>query len=426
MILKRNSSFLTVSFELFIAKRIYADKAEDGERFSRPAIRIAMLGVTIGVAVMLVSLAVVLGFKHEVSEKVIGFGSHIQVISLTQNQNYEMMPVLTNDTLIRKVKKVRGTEHIQRFATKMGILKTEENFRGLTFKGVGEDYDLSFFRTSLREGTMPKFSSKEASNEILLSKKVAGDLGVKVGDKIFAYFMGEESMRARRFKLAGIFETNMNDYDKNYAITDIYTIRKLNGWDAEMSSGLEVTVNDFDRVEELTGKLQFIHQGTDRQGVTYGVFSIKDIAAHTFAWLSVLDMNVVMILVLMILVSAFTVVSGLLIIMLERISMIGTLKVLGATNVSVRNIFIQFSIMLVGKGLLWGNIFGLLLCWLQQQFHIVSLDASVYYIDSVPIQFNWWLILAINAATLLISTLVIWGSSHLISIGKPSETIRYE
>ena len=344
MILKRNSSFLTVSFELFIAKRIYADKAEDGERFSRPAIRIAMLGVTIGVAVMLVSLAVVLGFKHEVSEKVIGFGSHIQVISLTQNQNYEMMPVLTNDTLIRKVKKVRGTEHIQRFATKMGILKTEENFRGLTFKGVGEDYDLSFFRTSLREGTMPKFSSKEASNEILLSKKVAGDLGVKVGDKIFAYFMGEESMRARRFKLAGIFETNMNDYDKNYAITDIYTVRKLNGWDAEMSSGLEVTVNDFDRVEELTNKLQFIHQGTDRQGVTYGVFSIKDIAAHTFAWLSVLDMNVVMILVLMILVSAFTVVSGLLIIMLERISMIGTLKVLGATNVSVRNIFIQFSI----------------------------------------------------------------------------------
>ena len=415
-----------MSFELFIAKRIYADKAEDGERFSRPAIRIAMLGVTIGVAVMLVSLAVVLGFKHEVSEKVIGFGSHIQVISLTQNQNYEMMPVLTNDTLIRKVKKVRGTEHIQRFATKMGILKTEENFRGLTFKGVGEDYDLSFFRTSLREGTMPKFSSKEASNEILLSKKVAGDLGVKVGDKIFADFMGEESMRARRFKLAGIFETNMNDYDKNYAITDIYTVRKLNGWDAEMSSGLEVTVNDFDRVEELTNKLQFIHQGTDRQGVTYGVFSIKDIAAHTFAWLSVLDMNVVMILVLMILVSAFTVVSGLLIIMLERISMIGTLKVLGATNVSVRNIFIQFSIMLVGKGLFWGNIFGLLLCWLQQQFHIVSLDASVYYIDSVPIQFNWWLILAINAATLLISTLVIWGSSHLISIGKPSETIRYE
>ena len=415
-----------MSFELFIAKRIYADKAEDGERFSRPAIRIAMLGVAIGVAVMLISLAVVLGFKHEVSSKVIGFGSHIQVLSLTQNQNYEMMPVLTNDTLIRKVKKVQGVGRIQKFATKIGILKTEEDFRGLTFKGVGEDYDLSFFQSCLTSGKMPKFSAKEASNEILLSQKVAGDLGVRVDDKIFAYFMGEESMRARRFKVAGIFATNMNDYDKNYVITDIYTVRKLNGWDEEMSSGLEVTVNDFDRVEELTNKLQFIHKDTDRNGVTYGVFSIKDIAAHTFAWLSVLDMNVVMILVLMILVSAFTVVSGLLIIMLERINMIGTLKVLGATNVSVRKIFIQFSVMLVGQGLLWGNVIGLLLCWIQQKFHLISLDATVYYIDSVPIQFNWWLILAINVATLLISTFVIWGSSHLISIGKPSETIRYE
>ena len=385
-----------------------------------------MLGVAIGVAVMLISLAVVLGFKHEVSSKVIGFGSHIQVLSLTQNQNYEMMPVLTNDTLIRKVKKVQGVGRIQKFATKIGILKTEEDFRGLTFKGVGEDYDLSFFQSCLTSGKMPKFSAKEASNEILLSQKVAGDLGVKVDEKIFAYFMGEESMRARRFKVAGIFATNMNDYDKNYVITDIYTVRKLNGWDEEMSSGLEVTVNDFDRVEELTNKLQFIHKDTDRNGVTYGVFSIKDIAAHTFAWLSVLDMNVVMILVLMILVSAFTVVSGLLIIMLERINMIGTLKVLGATNVSVRKIFIQFSVMLVGQGLLWGNVIGLLLCWIQQKFHLISLDATVYYIDSVPIQFNWWLILAINVATLLISTFVIWGSSHLISIGKPSETIKYE
>lgn len=385
-----------------------------------------MLGVAIGVAVMLVSLAVVLGFKHEVSSKVIGFGSHIQVLSLTQNQNYEMMPVLTNDTLIRKVKKVRGVGRIQRFATKMGILKTEENFRGLTFKGVGEDYDLSFFRNCLMEGKMPKFTSKEATSEILLSKKVAGDLGVRVGDRIFAYFMGEEAMRARRFEVAGIFATNMNDYDNNYVITDIYTVRKLNGWDEEMSSGLEVTVTDFDRVEELTAKLQFLHKGTDRNGVTYGVFSIKDIAAHTFAWLAVLDMNVVMILVLMILVSAFTVVSGLLIIMLERINMIGTLKVLGATNASVRKIFIHFSVMLVGQGLLLGNVFGLLVCWIQQRYHLISLDASVYYIDSVPIQFNWWLILAVNAVTLLISTLVIWGSSHLISIGKPSETIRYE
>jgi len=415
-----------LSFELFIAKRIYADNHAEGERFSRPAIRIAMLGVAIGLAVMLVSLAVVLGFKHEVSSKVIGFGSHIQVLSLTQNQRYEVLPVLTTDTLIRKVKSVGGIVHIQRFATKIGILKTEEDFRGLTFKGVGEDYDLSFLRSSLIEGEMPPFSSKQSTNQILLSQKVASQLGVTTGDRIFAYFMGEEAMRARRFTIAGIFATNMNDYDKNYVITDIYTVRKLNNWDAEMSSGLEIAVKDFEQVDHINRQLQFLHHGVDRNGVTYGVFSIKDLAAHTFAWLAVLDMNVVMILILMMLVSSFTIVSGLLIIMLERIVMIGTLKVLGATNASVRRIFIHFSVMLVGKGLLWGNLAGLLLCWLQQQFHLVALDPTVYYIDSVPIQFNWLLILAVNVATFLLSSLVIWGASHLISIGKPGQTVKYE
>ena len=415
-----------MSFELFIAKRIYADRAKDGKQFSRPAIRVAMFGVAIGLAVMIVSLAVVLGFKNEVSAKVTGFGSHIQVLSLTQNQDYEMLPILANDTLIRRVRKVKGIDHIQKFATKIGILKTEEDFRGVTFKGVGEDYDLSFLEKCLVEGEVPRFSSNEAKNEILLSKQVATDLGVKVGDKVFAYFMNEESMKIRRFKVTGIFATNMKDYDRNYAFIDIYTARKLNGWDDEMASGLEVTVADFEQVDVYTRKLQFIHKGTDRNGVTYGVFSIKDIAAHTFAWLAVLDMNVVMILVLMILVSAFTVVSGLLIIMLERISMIGILKVLGATNKAVRQIFVNFSLILVGKGLLWGNIVGLLLCWIQQSFHLISLDASVYYIDSVPIKFDWLLIVAVNVVTLLISTLVIWGSSHFISIGKPSQTIRYE
>lgn len=415
-----------MSYELFIAKRIYADNTEDGKRFSRPAIRIAMLGVAIGLAVMIISLGVVLGFKNEVSSKVIGFGSHIQVLSLTQNQNYEIMPVLTNDTLISKVKKVKGIDHIQRFATKLGVLKTEDDFSGLTFKGVGEDYDLNFFRNCLVEGEIPKFTSKESSNKILISQKVAKNLNVNVGDKIFAYFMGEESMRARRFTIAGIFATNMNDYDVNYAITDIHTVRKLNGWDSEMSSGLEVTVKDFEHVEEMRDKLQFIHNDIDRNGVIYGVFSIKEMAAHTFSWLAVLDMNVIMILILMVLVSAFTVVSGLLIIMLERINMIGTLKVLGSTNKSIRQIFINFSIMLVGKGLLFGNIAGLLLCWIQKEWKPIALDASVYYIDSVPIEFNWIMIAGVNVLTLLISSVVIWGSSHLISIGKPAATMRFE
>lgn len=415
-----------MSFERFIARRIYSDKASDGEKFSRPAVRIAMLGVAIGLAVMIVSLAVVLGFKHEIKSKVMGLGGHVQALSITQNEKYEILPITTDASLIRKIKRVAGVDHVQQAATKLGVLKTEDDFAGLTFKGIGSDYDTRFLQSCIVDGSMPHFSEKESSNEILISKSVADDLGLEVGGKVFSYFMSDGSMRARRFKVAGIYVTNMDDYDKNLAFTDICTVRKLNGWNDTMSSSLEIAVKDFNQLDTTVKQLRFLRGERNESGATTGVFSIKDLSAHTFAWLDVLDMNVVMILVLMILVSAFTVVSGLLIIMLERINMIGMLKVLGATNKSVRQIFVHFSIMLVGKGMLWGNVVGLVLCVLQQQFHVVSLDASTYYIDSVPIQFDWLLILAVNAITLLISSVVIWGSSHLISIGKPASTLRFD
>lgn len=415
-----------MSFERFIARRIYSDKASDGEKFSRPAVRIAMLGVAIGLAVMIVSLAVVLGFKHEIKSKVMGLGGHVQALSITQNEKYEILPITTDASLIRKIECVAGVDHVQQAATKLGVLKTEDDFAGLTFKGIGSDYDTRFLQSCIVDGSMPHFSEKESSNEILISKSVADDLGLEVGGKVFSYFMSDGSMRARRFKVAGIYVTNMDDYDKNLAFTDICTVRKLNGWNDTMSSSLEIAVKDFNQLDTTVKQLRFLSGERNESGATTGVFSIKDLSAHTFAWLDVLDMNVVMILVLMILVSAFTVVSGLLIIMLERINMIGVLKVLGATNKSVRQIFVHFSIMLVGKGMLWGNVVGLVLCVLQQQFHVVSLDASTYYIDSVPIQFDWLLILAVNAITLLISSVVIWGSSHLISIGKPASTLRFD
>ena len=415
-----------MSFERFIARRIYSDNASDGEKFSRPAVRIAMLGVAIGLAVMIVSLAVVLGFKHEIKSKVMGLGGHVQALSITQNEKYEILPITTDASLIRKIKRVAGVAHVQQVATKLGVLKTEDDFAGLTFKGIGSDYDTGFLQSCIVDGTMPHFSEKESSNEILISKSVADDLGLEVGGKVFSYFMSDGSMRSRLFKVAGIYVTNMDDYDKNLAFTDICTVRKLNGWDDTMSSSLEIAVKDFSQLDTTVRQLRFLRGERNESGATTGVFSIKDLSAHTFAWLDVLDMNVVMILVLMILVSAFTVVSGLLIIMLERINMIGVLKVLGATNKSIRQIFVHFSIMLVGRGMLWGNVVGLVLCVLQQQFHIVSLDASTYYIDSVPIQFDWLLILAVNAITLLISSVVIWGSSHLISIGKPASTLRFD
>lgn len=386
-----------------------------------------MAGIAVGLMVMIVSLAVVMGFKREVSQKVIGFGSHIQLCSLTQTTDYVMMPVLTTDSLERVVRKIDGIDHIQKYATTLGILKTEDNFVGLTFFGIGEDYDRTFFERSMVEGEMPKFSSKESGNKIMISRKVANSLNVEVGDKVYAYFMGSKNLRARRFVIKGIYETNLSDYDSNYAFTDIYTVRKLNGWDDTMSSGYQMTVKNFDDVDWINEHVRAkicIH--LDSNGATYGSFSIRQMAAHTFAWLEVLDMNVLMILILMICVSSFTIVSGLLIIMLERINMIGTLKALGATNMTIRRIFVNFSVMLVGKGLIIGNLLGLLFCWLQDTFHIVKLDASIYYIDSVPIEYNWIYFIAVNLITLLISSLVIFGSSFLISLSKPVKAMRFE
>ena len=417
-----------MNLSLFIARRIYADNSEGGKKLSRPAVRIALAGIAIGIAVMIISLSVVSGFKREVAGKVTGFGSHIQVLSLTQTTGHEMLPVLTNDSLLRIVKGFKQVDHVQAFATKLGILKTDEDFCGLTFKGLSADYDTAFLHQSLVAGRLPRIDDEgESSGELLISNRTARMLHLGEGSKVFAYFLSGESMRARRFTVCGIFETNMSEYDASYAMTDIHTVRRLNGWEADMSSGYEVTIKDFDQLRDVTFSMAGkINKGYDRNGVTYGVFSIKEMAPHTFSWLSVLDMNVVMIIILMICVSIFTVVSGLLIIMLERINMIGILKALGATNFSVRKVFMNFAVMLVGKGLLIGNVAGLLLCYLQQWFHPVKLDASVYYLSYVPVEINYLYILLINLGTILITSLVIFGSSYLVSISKPAKTMRWD
>ena len=414
-----------MKFELFIAQKLYSDDTKGGKKYSRPAVRIALAGIAIGIAVMIISLSVVLGFKAEVSNKVTGFGSHIQLISLTYNHDRQMLPVTTNDSLLRVVRSFPEVDRVQSFALKMGLLKTQSDFCGVTLKGLPSDYDTTFLASTLVEGCMPQLDS--ACNQLLISSRVAGQLQLKVGDRVFAYFLSSQSIRARRFSICGIFQTNMSDYDNTYVITDMHTVQRLNGWSATESSGYEITIHDFSRLSDVTLQMaQKINNHPDANGVIYGVYSIKELAPHTFSWLSVLDMNVVMIIILMICVSVFTVVSGLLIIMLDKINMIGIFKALGATNFSIRRVFANFALLLVGKGLIIGNAVGLLLCYLQQYLHLVRLDASVYYISYVPIQINYLYILLINIITILITSVVIFGSSHLISISNPTKTMRYE
>lgn len=410
----------------FIAQRLYADK--DGKkRISRPAVLIAMLGVCVGVVVMIVSVGVVYGFKNEVTAKVVGFGSDIQVLSLTQNQQGEILPVVTNDSLKMVVMSAGGIKRVEEFASITGMLKTEDDFKAVQLKGVGEDYDASFYKNYLIEGEVPMWSSKESSNKVLISKRVATDLGLKLGGKVYAYFVGNNNMRARKFSVCGIYETNLTEYDAHTVITDIATVRKLNGWKEDESSGYMISVHDFSQVDEVTERLvSLINHNTDRNDCTYGAFSIKEIVPSIFSWLGVLDMNVVMILVLMLCVSTFTIMSGLLIVMLERIHLIGLMKAMGATDFTIRQIFMHFSFRVVGEGLVIGNIVALGLLWLQYEFHIFKLDASVYYIDFVPVNFEWLMFVCVDVLTIIISAIVIFGSSFFMSLGKPAQTIKFE
>lgn len=412
-------------FELFIAKRIYQSN-EGRKQVSKPAVRIAMLGIAIGLAVMIVSVAVVIGFKNEVRDKVVGFGSHIQISNFDSNQSYETHPIVANDSIINILASIDGVAKIQRFSTKPGIIKTDDNFQGMVLKGIGPEYDMSFYKDHLIEGELPLFSDSSATNEIIISEALAKKLQLKLEDKIYTYYI-QNDIRARRLTIKGIYQTNISEYDNLFVIGDMYTVNRLNGWEPEQVSGIEVLVNDYNRVEDIADDVASqIDTRTDKYGGAYYTQSIQQLNPQIFAWLGLLDTNVWVILILMTGVAGFTMISGLLIIILERTNMIGILKAVGANNLMIRKIFLYFSVFLIGKGMLWGNIVGLSVCFLQKYFHFLKLDPETYYVDSVPIEFNIYLFLLLNIGTLTVSVLMLIGPSYLITKIDPAKSIRFE
>lgn len=411
--------------ELFIAKRIY--KSNEGQKqVSKPAVRIAMLGIAIGLAVMIVSVAVVIGFKREVREKVVGFGSDIQITNFDSNLSYETRPVAAGDSLLSAINTNPKVKHTQRFSTKPGMIKTDSDFMGMVLKGVGQEYDLSFFKSYLLEGELPSFTDSVMSNEVLISKTLADKLNLKLGDKIYTYYI-QDDVRARRLTIKGIYQTNFSEYDKLFLITDIYTVNRLNKWQPDQVSGVEVAIANYDNLDDVADELTMqLERHPDRYGNTYYVQTIRQINPQIFVWLDLLDLNVWVILILMIAIAGFTMISGLLIIILERTNMIGVLKALGANNFMIRKIFLWFAVFLIGKGMLWGNIVGLAFCFIQSQFGIFKLDPANYYIDTVPVDMNIGLILLLNIGTLLASVLMLIGPSYLITRINPATSIRYE
>lgn len=394
---------------------------------SRPAIRIATLGVAIGLAVMLVSVCVVLGFKHSIRDKVVGFGGHITVADFMTLQGSEPYPVCMNDSMVRVLKGIRGVQHVQRFALKQGILKTDNDFLGVMLKGVGQEFDTTFIHRHLVEGTIPAFSDMRSSNRLLISQIMADKLRLHTGSKVFAYFIDNDRVKARRFTVAGIYQTNLTRFDETVCFTDLYTAVKLNGWESDQAGGAELTVDDFDCIADVEDiVVRKVNRTTDKYGETYSSETIQDANPQIFSWINLLDLNVWIILVLMVCVSGFTMISGLLIIILERTSMIGLLKALGARNRSIRHTFLWFAVFIIGKGMLIGNILGLGLCLLQQYTGVIRLDASTYYVDTVPVEINLPLLLLLNAVTLTVSVFVLVAPSYLISRISPAKSMRYD
>lgn len=415
-----------MSFPLFIARRIY--RAGDSQQeVSRPAIRIATIGIAIGLAVMIITVSVVLGFKHTIRDKVVGFGSHIQVENFLSQQTATPTPVCISDTLMKQLEAVSGVRHVAKYSLAQGILKTDADFLGVGFKGIGEDYDLTFLQQHLVEGTMPRFGQSPSKYPLLISSMVADQLQLKVGEQVYAYFIGHDDVRARKFTIAGIYKTNMTQFDQVLCFTDISVPIRLNGWESDQCSGAEVLVSDFDHLDEIAR--QVVHltgRNTDRYGEVFTSQTIYEAHPQIFSWLSLLDINVWIILALMVCVAGFTMISGLLIIILERTQMIGILKALGARNYTVRRVFLWFAAFIIGRGLLWGDIIGLAVVLLQQHTGFIRLDPSSYYVDTAPMELNIPLVVALNVATLFISLFVLIAPSVLVSHIHPAQSMRYE
>ena len=415
-----------MNFPFFIARRIYSDKGDKRE-VSRPAIRIAIIGVAIGLAVMIITVSVVLGFKHTIRDKVIGFGSHIQVHNILTYSGSDPYPVCADDSLRKAIEAVEGVASAERFSIAQGILKTDADFMGTLFKGIGPEYDTSFLKEHLLEGEIPHFSDSTSHYQLLLSKMIADKMRLKTGDKVFAYFIDGQDVRTRRYTICGIYQTNMTRFDENLCFTDLYTASKLNGWTASQCTGLEIKVGNFGRLEETAERfVDSVNRTYDHQGNYLTSETIYELYPQVFSWLDLLDMNVWIILILMICVAGFTMISGLLIIILERTQMIGILKAVGARNKTIRKTFLWFSVFIIGQGLLWGNLIGLGIVLLQKYTGIVRLDPQTYYVSEAPMELNLPLIALINVATLLICVFVLIAPSYMISHIHPAKSMRYE
>ena len=405
-----------MNIELFLAQRL---NKQTNSRFSRPIIRIATLAIALSVAVMILATAVVTGFQKEIRDKVIGFGSHIQITHFADGNSYESQKISKIDSLKTSLEGIDDITHIQTFATKAGIIKTKEEIQGVVLKGVGSNFNPSFFENNLKAGNIEVYNDTLTSSKVLISNKLAKQLQLQVDDKMVMYFV-QNPPRARTFVIGGIYETGLAELDELMVVGDIRHIQKLNGWKTNESGGLEVSIANFDDIETITQKVY--HQ----LGFDLNAQNIQELHPQIFDWLNLQDLNVQVIIILMIIVAAINMITALLILIIERTQLIGTLKALGANNWSIRKVFLYNAAYLIGKGLFWGNIAGIGLALIQFYFEPIRLDAATYYMSVVPIHLKLMHLFLLNLGAFIVCWSALIIPSYLISKTIPIKAIRFE
>lgn len=408
--------------EWFIAQRLYFT-GDKSKRMSTPAVRVALAGITIGVAVMVVTIFIVIGFKQTITNKVVGFGSHIQVVNFDNNSTYEMQPIYISDTLTNKLRHIKGVTSVQPFATKPGILKTDSEFHTIIFKGRPLDSitDYEFFRRNLTSGHLP-----QQTNQVIVSDNIMHRLQLRLDSTVLCYFI-EENVLVRRLEICGTYTTDFVDFDNLFIIGDLAQVQHLNRWDSLQVSGLEILIDDFSHLENIADKVYFATANqADQDGNFYMTQDIMQLNPAIFSWLDLLDMNVVVIIILMLCVSGFNIISGILILILDSIRFIGIMKALGSTNAYLRHVYLAQAAMLIGKGMLYGNMIALVLCAVQYYFHLIPLDSTAYYVSYIPITFHWGWWSVVNIGTLLVSLLILLAPSALVTRISPAKVIQFE
>tara|TARA_B100000787_G_scaffold169957_1_gene163075 strand:- start:313 stop:1551 length:1239 start_codon:yes stop_codon:yes gene_type:complete len=412
-----------MNFEYFIARRIAAHK-DYKSSISAPIIKIAILAISLGMITMLISIATSVGLQNKIKEKVSAFNGDLIITNFdTNNSDDSQVPISIEQDFYPNFTISDNVNHIQITASKGAVVRTKTDFEGIIVKGVGADYNWSYFEDFLTAGVLPDFTKKAISNEVLVSDFLANRLGLKIGDKALTYFFNENSSkppRTRAFKIVGLYTSGFQQFDSQFILGDIKHIQRLNGWAPDQIGAFELFVKDFDALEKTNNEVyDSIGSMLDTQSIRGRFYSI-------FEWLDLFDFNVALIIVLMIIVSGFNMITALLVLILERTKMIGILKALGSSTWSVRKIFIYNAMYLVGVGLFWGNLIGIGLLLLQQQFNFFPLDPNTYYVNQVPVYLDLSYILGLNVGTLVLCFLILLIPSYIISKISPVTAIRFD